>query len=263
MSAPVRVAVAGAAGRLGGTIVEAVAGAAGFELAAAVVRSGSALDGKPIPGNSKALRYATALPGGVTPQVLIDASLPDATEGWAQAAVDGGFALLVAVTGLSSAAQTALDRASKTVPVLVAPNLSMGAVILARLTRETAKRLPGYHLEIVETHHAGKRDSPSGTALWLARVAAEARGLDLQQVLQTGEARVGPRSSEQIAIHSVRSGTAPGEHCVRFGGPGESVELTHRVESRAAFAAGALRAAEWLATARPGRYNMEDILADC
>jgi 4-hydroxy-tetrahydrodipicolinate reductase len=263
LSAPVRVAVAGAAGRLGGAIVEALAGSSGLELQAALVRPGSAREGTAVPGASDARRYTTGLPNQPTPQVLIDASLPQATAGWAQAAADGGFALLVAVTGLSPETQAALDRASKETPVLVAPNLSLGAVVLARLTREAAKRLPGYHLEIVETHHAGKRDSPSGTALWLARAAAEARGVDLQQVLQTGEARVGPRSEEQIAIHSVRSGSTPGEHRVRFGGAGEFLELAHVVESRAAFAMGALRASEWLASAPAGRYNMEDILTDC
>lgn len=260
MRAPLAVAVAGAGGRLGSAITQALAAAADFELAAAVVRPESDLAGRDVPGTAPPRRYVHELPREVPARVLVDASRAETTAAWARVAADRNMALLVAVTGLSAETETALTLASAKVAVLVAPNLSLGAVLLARLTRAAAQHLDGYHLEIVETHHAGKRDRPSGTALWLARVAAEARGVDLAQVLHTGEARVGPRRPEQIAIHSLRSGTAPGEHCVRFGGSGESIELRHVVESRAAFAAGALRACKWLATARPGRYNMEDIL---
>jgi 4-hydroxy-tetrahydrodipicolinate reductase len=195
-------------------------------------------------------------------RVVLDASSAQAVAAHARRAAAEGAGLLVAVTGLGPDAQSALDQAAARVAVLVSPNLSLGVTLLARLVREAAARLPGFHVEIVEAHHSTKRDSPSGTALWLGETAARARGWEWPAVARAGrEGAVGPRPEREIGLHSLRGGTAVGEHRVRLSGPGEHVELSHVAESRDCFAAGAVEALVWLAGAAPGRYTMEHVTA--
>lgn len=258
MSDPIAVAVAGAGGRLGATVLRALSADPRFTLSGALVRPGSPLAGRPVPGGSGGLHYAESLSAGARPRVFLDASRAAAVPEHAALAAERGSALLVAVTGLAPEASAALESAARRVAVLEAPNLSLGALVLGELVRLAARRLSAYDVEIVEAHHAGKRDSPSGTALWLARQAAAGRGGAPARVVP-GRSGSGARESGEIGIQSVRAGTTPGEHRVRLGGPGEHLELSHVAESREAFASGALRAIAWLASAPTGRYTMEDI----
>jgi 4-hydroxy-tetrahydrodipicolinate reductase len=258
---PIGVAVAGAAGRLGGAVLRRLAGDSRFTVTACLERPGHAGLGRP------PLADLAGLPACVpddgpwgSPRVFFDAGAAGAVAAHVRRAAGDGVALVVAVTGLPEAAERELEAAARRVPVLVSPNLSLGVTVLAGLVREAARRLPGYDVEIVEAHHAAKRDSPSGTALWLGREAAAARGWAWPDAARPGrEGAVGPRPEREIGIHSLRGGSAVGEHRVRLAGPGEHLELAHVAESRDGFAAGALEALALVARSGPGRYTMEDV----
>jgi len=237
---PVPVAVAGATGRMGSLVARALESAPGFALVARPVRG--ALDAD----------WAGA-------RALADFTSPAGTAQLADLAAARGVGLLVGTTGLDDAAQAAIARATTRVPVLVAPNLSLGVAALARAIRAAVSALPDYDVEIVERHHAAKVDSPSGTALALVRVVEDARGR--AGALRAGrEGRVGPRPKGEIGIHSLRGGSWVGEHSVVLAGPHETIELTHVAHDRAAFAEGALTALRFLAGAAPGVYALEDAL---
>lgn len=259
---PVPVAVAGASGRLGGAVLRRLAGDARFRVVACLARPGSPRLGQPPSPDLPSLPSCTAdTQDWQGARVLFDASRADAVAGHARRAAGDGVALVVAVTGLAPDAERALDEASKRVAVLVSANLSLGVAVLAWLVGRAAGALPGYHVEIVETHHAGKKDSPSGTALWLAREAAEARGWPWPDSARVGrEGAIGPRPEREIGLHSLRAGTAAGEHRVWLGGPAEHLELVHVAESRDCFAAGAAEALAMIARAPAGGYTMEDVL---
>jgi 4-hydroxy-tetrahydrodipicolinate reductase len=196
---------------------------------------------------------ASALLGA---QVVIDFSLPQALEQLARLAARQGVALVSGTTGLRDL--TLLDTAAARVPVLWAANMSLGVQVLAELAAEAARRLgAGFDIEISEMHHRNKVDAPSGTALRLAEAVREAR--DLRTV--TGrQGIVGARGSDEIGVLAFRGGDVIGDHTVPLLGPGERLELTHRATSRDLFAQGALRAARWLVTQRPGRYSLKDLL---
>jgi 4-hydroxy-tetrahydrodipicolinate reductase len=193
--------------------------------------------------------------------VVIDFSRPEATLRILPVACERGVPAVVGTTGFSGEERARLEEWAKRLPVVAAPNFSMGANLLTELAAEVARRLRGYDAEILELHHAGKADAPSGTALRIAEAIAEARRIDLAEhgVLHR-EGRTGPRPPEAIGIQSLRAGDAVGEHTVYFAGPGERLELTHRVLSRENFAAGAVRAARWVIGRPPGLYSMRDVL---
>ena len=178
-------------------------------------------------------------------QVVIDFSGPEATEGNLAACVAAGTPLLLGSTGFAPALEAQFAAAARRIALLVAPNTSLGVTLLCELTRLAAAALPGYRLSISETHHAGKLDAPSGTALALRTALTQGRA--------------GGAHSE-IPIVSHREGEIVGEHTVAFHGPGEELFLTHKATDRAIFAKGALAAALWLASKPPGRYAMRDLL---
>ena len=259
--AAVRVAVAGAAGRLGGAVLRGLARDKRFHVAASLVRAQS-----PLVGQSVALdllqvpEFTADTDGWRNARVLFDASRAEAVQAHVEQAAQAGVGMVIAVTGLAPATIQALDAAAKRVPVLVSANLSLGVAVLAQLVREASRRLPGYHVEIVEAHHAAKKDAPSGTALWLAQEAAQARGWPWPASARTGRTgATGPRPAQEIGISSIRAGSVTGEHRVWLGGPGEHLELVHVAESRDCFASGALEAIAFIAGASPGRYTMEDV----
>jgi 4-hydroxy-tetrahydrodipicolinate reductase len=262
VSTAIRVAVIGAAGRLGNAIVTRLAEDDRFEVTAAVVREESDLVGKKALGNGKKdLVYSGWNQDWQNPQIVIDASTPDSVVATAERAAQIGTGLIVAVTALTDVAEQTLQRASTRIPVLIAPNLSLGVAWMVHLVGETARRLSDYEIEISEIHHSKKRDSPSGTALWLGRAAAEARGLKWPESARNGRSgAVGPRPRDEIGMHSLRAGSTVGEHRVWFGGPGEHLEITHVAENLGAFASGALTAALWLASAQPGGYTIGDLV---
>ena len=189
-------------------------------------------------------------------EVLIEFTSPEATVehlSYRRPAVIG-------TTGFSEEQRARVEVASKSVPLVFAPNMSVGVNLLREAVRELSARLAGYDVEVVEAHHRNKKDAPSGTALLLARAAAKGRGQNLDEVAVYGREGISPRGEGEIGIHALRGGAVVGEHRLIFYGPGEEVEVIHRALSRRTFADGALRAAKFVATAEPGLYSMKDVL---
>jgi 4-hydroxy-tetrahydrodipicolinate reductase len=266
--APARVAVIGAAGRMGRALIRAVTENPDAQLAAAIERPGSAelgVDAGILAGVAPlGVALAAERPDAGQADVWIDFSAPAASVANAQAAATAGARLVVGTTGLGAADKEVIAAAARRIPLVLAPNTSVGVTVLLRIVGEVARALgPGYDLEIVETHHRAKRDAPSGTALRLAEALAEATGRDLAQTARTArQGDIGPRTDDEIGIQTVRGGDVVGDHTVHFLGLGERIELTHRASSRDTFARGAVRAALWLAQPgrAPGLYDMRDVL---
>jgi 4-hydroxy-tetrahydrodipicolinate reductase len=189
--------------------------------------------------------------------VLIEFTTPEATV----AHLSYGRPHVIGTTGLSEDQVAKVEEAARTVPVVLAPNMSVGVNLLREIVRELSAKLgEDYDIEVVEAHHRNKQDAPSGTALFLARAAAEGRGKDLNEVALYGREGLSPRRNGEIGIHSLRGGAVVGEHKLIFYSGGEEVEVTHRALSRRTFADGALRAARFAADTRPGLYSMADTL---
>jgi len=194
---------------------------------------------------------------------VIDFSAPAVTVAIAQAAASHRCPLVIGTTGIDAQGREAIQAASKVVPVVFAPNYSIGVSVLLEITERVAKVLnaQSYDAEIVEAHHHFKKDAPSGTALGLAQAVARGRAVDLETVACYGrEGMVGARPQGEIGIHAVRGGDVVGDHVVSFYGEGERVELRHQATSRRTFAEGAVRAAGWLSGKAPGLYTMRHVL---
>jgi 4-hydroxy-tetrahydrodipicolinate reductase len=194
--------------------------------------------------------------------VVIDFSHPSATEAIGRACLDASKPWVIGTTGHSGDERASIEMASKSLPVVLSPNFSVGVNALFWLTREAARMLgEDFDLEIVETHHRLKKDAPSGTAKKLAEILCEVRKLDYATNARHGrEGLIGERPAREIGVHSIRAGDVVGDHTVTFAAPGERLELTHKASSRGTFAAGALRAARWIVGKPPGLYSMEDVL---
>lgn len=263
--ATTRIAVHGAAGRMGREIVQLIAGASDLVLAAAIDRTGCAEIGQDAGTLAGARPLGVALRDGLAPlnaDVLVDFSSPAATVAAVGVAAAAGVACVVGTTGLDEAARAALAEASTKIPIVLAPNMSVGVNVALRLL-DQATRLLGaeYDVEIVEMHHRRKVDAPSGTALRMADVVARARGLDPKKAARHGRSgQVGARTPDEIGILALRGGDVVGDHTVVFAGPGERIEVTHRAQSRETFARGALRAARWVVGRPPRLYEMADVL---
>lgn len=264
MTDPIRIAIHGADGRMGRSLVEQVRQEPGLKLVAALVDAGSRVAGTPVvmPAVPGGLAYSTRLAEGVQPQVLVDFTSPD---GFDQALVlcrERGIALVSGTTGLDPARLRMLADAAREIAILHAANFSLGISLLTRLLREAAAALPQWDLEILEAHHGRKQDAPSGTALALGEAAAAARGQRLEAVATPPRAGItGPRVAGSIGFAVMRGGDVVGEHSAWLLAPGERIELTHRAGSRAIFARGALAAARWLAGRPAGHYQLEQVLA--
>lgn len=246
-----RVAVSGAGGRMGAMLLQLIEEAPDLTLAAALERPEH-----PQAGTRFVADPAEALADA---QVLVDFSLPAATPALLRAAAESGVAVVCGTTGLDEAAKRALDVAAAQVPVVWAPNMSLGVNLLFALVEQVARALPlAYDAEIVELHHRHKRDAPSGTALGLLRALRAGRPEGTDCFGRHGD--LPERPFGDIGVHAVRGGEVVGEHQVHLLGPYERLELTHQAQSRAAFAQGALEAARWVAGRTPGRYDMQDVL---
>ena len=177
-------------------------------------------------------------------------------------AAEDGVVYILGTTGLTDEEQAVVDAAAKKIPVVQSGNFSLGINLLLGLVRKASEILGvEYDCEVVEMHHRHKKDAPSGTALMLAKAAADGRGQNFDDVSVFGrEGIVGERPQGEIAVHALRGGSVIGDHTVMFAGDVERVELVHKAQSREAFAAGALRAALWAADKAPGLYNMRDVL---
>jgi len=251
-------AVVGALGRMGERVRAALRSHPELHLAAALEAPGhrgigEQVDGVVVGDDPKAAFSRCA--------VAIDFSLPEATLASLRAAAEVGTAYVSGTTGLSPGQRDEIARLARRVPVILAPNFSLSVNLLAWLTREAARRLgPGYDAELVEIHHAAKRDAPSGTALHLAEAVAQGRGQRLRERLVLERAgETGPRPEGAIGVQSLRGGDSPGEHSVFFVGQGERLELIHRSSTRDHFARGAVRAAAWLVGREPGLHPLDEV----
>ncbi|PZP20648.1 4-hydroxy-tetrahydrodipicolinate reductase [Pseudomonas kuykendallii] len=263
-----RIAVMGAAGRMGKILIEAVqqtAGAAG--LTAAVDRPDSTLVGADAGELAGIGRIGVPLSGDLSRvvdefDVLIDFTHPSVTLKNLEICRRAGKAMVIGTTGLSQEEKQQLVAAAKDVPLVFAANFSVGVNLCLKLL-DTAARVLGdeVDVEIVEAHHRHKVDAPSGTALRMGEVVAEALGRDLREVAVYGrEGQAGARDRQTIGFATVRAGDIVGDHTVLFAADGERVEITHKASSRMTFAKGAVRAALWLEGREAGLYDMQDVL---
>jgi 4-hydroxy-tetrahydrodipicolinate reductase len=253
------VAIIGAAGRMGRELCRAAIETEGIELAGGTVEPGAPELGSDLGelcGSGKIDVAATEDPPG-SAEVLIEFTTPEATV----AHLSYGNPHVIGTTGLSEDQIAKVEEAAQDVPIVLAPNMSVGVNLLREVVREISAKLgEGYDIETVETHHKNKKDAPSGTALFLARAAAEGRNKTLDEVAVYGREGFSPRQEGEIGIHALRGGAVIGEHRLVFYSGGEEVEVIHRALSRRTFADGALRAARFVADARPGLYSMTDVL---
>ena len=260
---PTRVAIHGAAGRMGLRLIALAAADPALALVAAVGRPGSrhlgADAGTLAGGGPVGVPVSDGLPD--TPiDCVIDFSQPAGTLALLPACVARGLPVVVATTGFDAAGRAALEAAAAGVPVLVAPNTSLVVNLLFKLTRLTGAALAGkgFDVEIVERHHRFKKDSPSGTAARFAAICAETMHLTTER--HGREGLLGERPATEIGIHAVRAGDNVGEHTLIFAAPGETLELVHKGTSRDSYARGALLAAAYLAGKPAGAYTMADVL---
>ncbi len=262
-----RIAIVGAAGRMGRALVEAVVQADGAVLGAAIVRPGSSLVGADV-GELIALGRlditVTDQLANVIEQVdaVIDFIHPTVTLKNLEMCRKAGKAMIIGTTGFSPAEKQQLLDAAQDIPIVFAANFSIGVNLCLKLL-DTAARVMGNDadIEVIEAHHRHKVDAPSGTALRMGEVVAQALGRDLQQVAVYGrEGQIGARARETIGFATVRAGDIVGEHTVLFAAEGERVEITHKASSRMTFAKGAVRAALWLQDQPAGLYDMQDVL---
>lgn len=261
-----KVAVFGATGRMGRSIVRAITEQPGFEVVAALTApadpavgsdmmqlAGVAAAGPTVSSDLKVLAEA---------DVIIDFSTVAGTEVLLSVLAHKPRPVVIGTTGLSASVIERIDAISRTAPCVFAPNYSQGVTVLFHLAARAAQLLgPAFDAEIVEMHHHHKVDAPSGTALRLYEAVAEARGLDVGTASCHGRSGlVGARPEGEIGVMSLRGGDVVGEHTLLLAGQGERVELIHRATDRMIFARGAVRAAGWVVNQQPGRYDMNDVM---
>lgn len=262
-----RIAVMGAAGRMGKTLIEAVQQAPGAGLTAAVDRPDSSLVGADAGELAGLGRIGVILSDDLNRvlddfDVLIDFTLPSVTLANLDICRKAGKAMVIGTTGFTPEEKQRLLDAAREIPIVFAANFSVGVNLCLKLL-DTAARVLGdeVDIEIIEAHHRHKVDAPSGTALRMGEVVAEALGRDLRQVAVYGrEGQTGARARETIGFATVRAGDVVGDHTVLFAADGERVEITHKASSRMTFAKGAVRSALWLEGREPRLYDMQDVL---
>ena len=262
-----RIAVTGAAGRMGKNLIEAVHQADGVVLGAAVARPTSTLLGADAGELAGVGKLGVALSGSLESvldefDVLIDFTHPSVTLENLETCRRAGKAMVIGTTGFSAAEKQLLVEAGREIPIVFAANFSVGVNLCLKLL-DTAARVLGddVDIEVLEAHHRHKVDAPSGTALRMGEVVANALGRDLEKVAVYGrEGQTGARQRETIGFATVRAGDVVGDHTVLFAADGERVEITHKASSRMTFAKGAVRAASWLQGRSPQLYDMQDVL---
>ncbi len=260
------ITIAGSSGRMGRTLLEAVAQASDMRLVAALERGGSPYLGKDAGeligapcGVAVTDDFVTTLPGS---DVLIDFTRPEGTLAHLAVCRAKGVKMVIGTTGFSPEQKEELKAAAKDIAIVFAPNMSVGVNVTFKLLQMAAKALnEGYDIEIIEAHHRHKVDAPSGTALHMGEIVAQTLGRDLAEVAVYGRQGVtGERSPDTIGFATVRGGDIVGDHTVIFAGTGECIEISHKASSRATFAVGALRAARFLTDKQNGLFDMQDVL---
>ena len=264
--APLRIAVAGATGRMGRMLVEAVLGAPDCRLAGALDLAGSAAlgqDAGAFLGRASGVAITSDLGAGLAEaQVLIDFTRPEGTLAHVRACRERGVRAVIGTTGLSAAQRAEIAACAEQTAIVLAPNMSVGVNVALRLIDLAARALgDDYDIEVVEAHHRHKVDAPSGTALQMGEVAAAARGRTLAEcAVYARQGHTGERVPGAIGFAALRGGDIVGDHTVVFAGPGERIEISHRSGSRANYAEGSLRAARFVAGRARGLFDMGDVL---
>ncbi|MBN2209017.1 MAG: 4-hydroxy-tetrahydrodipicolinate reductase [Candidatus Coatesbacteria bacterium] len=268
MSDTIRLIVAGACGRMGRMILESAVCDGKFEVVGATERPGHEMVGRPL---SEGVGIASLKNVPVSSEmalllseadVIVDFTTPSASMANFSLAAKRGKGIVIGTTGFSPIQQAQMHREAGAVRCVLSPNMSRGMNVMFVLASVLGAALADFEVEITESHHRGKKDSPSGSALHIAESLTVARGVELGDVAVYG--RCGKhleRPAGQIGIHSIRAGEIVGEHTLLLAGQGERLEVTHRVESRRTFAAGALLAAEFVVNAEPGIYSMAQVLS--
>ena len=262
-----RIAIAGVNGRMGRVLAEAVSQSESCELSAATVRPGSSLLGIDVGELCGLGHLDVKTSDSIRSQinnfdVLIDFTLPEASLSHVAECVAGKRAMVIGTTGFSDADLATLAEAATRIPIVFAPNMSVGVNLCLKLLQLAASVLnEDTDIEIIEAHHRHKIDAPSGTALAMGQVIADTLQRDLKSCAVYGrQGRTGERDANSIGFETIRAGDIVGEHTVMFAGIGERVEITHKASSRMTFAKGALRAAQWLKDRAPGLYDMQHVL---
>jgi len=260
-----KIAVAGASGRMGHMLIEAIRDCDDCQLAGALDVAAS-----PAIGNDAAafLGMASGVPvtadvrtGLAHAQVLIDFTRPEGTLAHLKVCRELGVNAVIGTTGFSSLQKEMVEDAARDVAIVMAPNMSVGVNVTLKLLEMAARSLAGYDIEVIEAHHRHKVDAPSGTALKMGEVIAKALGRDLEKCATFARKGVtGERDSSTIGFSSIRGGDIVGDHTVLFAGTGERIEITHKSASRATYAEGSLRAVRFLAGKRQGMFDMFDVL---
>jgi len=265
--AETRIGVIGCAGRVGRMLLADIIATEGCTLSGGVARPGSSAVGQDLGELAGTGRLGIAVGDDAErllrdSDVAIEFSTPAATAEHAGLAARLGKGLVIGTTGLHGEEERAVREAARQVPIVWAANTSLGINLLLGLVEQVAARLgPDWDLEIMEMHHRGKVDAPSGTALALGRAAAAARGIGFDEAAVRGRDGItGPRPAGAIGFAALRGGDNIGEHHVLFAGLGEQLELTHRATNRGIYAKGAVRAAQWLVGRPPGLYGMKEVL---
>ena len=263
-----RTVITGVTGRMGSTLLRLARSAAGISIVGATARPGN-----PAVGQDAAQAARLSEPLGLAvvddlsraidegAQVVVDFTSAEASVAHARVCARRGIPMVIGSTGFTPATREELATSARTIPVVLAPNTSVGVNVVIQVATELARVLgEGFDVEVLETHHRMKKDAPSGTALRLAEVLAGTLGRTSEDLVYSRKGWVGARTEREIGVQALRGGDVVGEHTVFFFGEGERVELTHRATSRDQFAKGALRAAGWVVTQRPGLYDMADVL---
>jgi 4-hydroxy-tetrahydrodipicolinate reductase len=264
----IRTVITGATGRMGSTLLRLVSEAQDFELVGATVRKGSAAVGQDAGEAARLGTLGVALMDDLgraidtgRAQVVIDFTSAESSVAHARTCAEHNVPLVIGSTGFTVEAHAEVVAYAKRIPILLAPNTSVGVNVVIRMAAELARVLgEGYDVEVLEAHHRMKKDAPSGTALKLATVLAEALRRGPEDFTYSRHGQVGARPRREIGVQALRGGDVVGEHTVFFFGEGERIELTHRATSRDQFGRGALRAARWLRGCAPGLYDMADVL---
>lgn len=263
---PHRVAIAGATGRMGQMLISAVQTSDDCTLAGALDRVGSPAlgqDAAAFTGQLSGVLVTDDLSAGVKgAQALIDFTRPEATMAHLQACRSHGVGLVIGTTGFTAEQKAEITEAAKYIPIVMAPNMSVGVNVTFKLLEMAAKALStGYDIEVIEAHHRHKVDAPSGTALKMGEVIADALGRDLKDcAVYERYGHTGERDPSTIGFATIRGGDIVGDHTVLFAGTGERIEISHKAGSRAGYAQGSLRAVRFLAGKRQGLFDMFDVL---
>ncbi|RTZ58452.1 MAG: 4-hydroxy-tetrahydrodipicolinate reductase [Gammaproteobacteria bacterium] len=260
-----RIAVAGASGRMGRANIEAITNAEGMELGAATERPDSSLigtDAGELAGVGVLDVTVTEIPDPDSFDVMIDFTRPEATMQHVRYCLEHGKKIVIGTTGFSDEQKAEIANAANSIGIVMAPNMGVGVNLCFHLLKTAAEVLgDNVDIEIIEAHHRHKVDAPSGTALRMGEIVADALGRDLKECAVYGrQGHTGERDRKTIGFETIRAGDIVGEHTVMFADIGERVEITHKASSRMTFANGAVRAARWLSEKDTGLYDMQDVL---